>query len=151
MWSYGDGGLIKKFPELTYKERMPNSAENMFSLISATAITIPLITFNIFPFGYLSAITFLDFFLKAAASIILADVTHEIYCHLICDATELAPLRAQLPDNDHPQLFWVLACMESALIRMASECGKLAGLLRRQGEWKLIGRRFDWFAGTGRV
>ena len=46
---------------------------------------------------------------------------------------------------------WVVATMESALIRMATEWGRVVGILGR-GEIECLGHRFDWFtnrAGDG--
>ena len=131
MWSKGDGALIKMYPDLTYLDDAPNSAELL--LISAATLVVGVLLRR----GGLIMLGG-----RGVAAVILANVTHDLYRHLLRDvARTQADSRYGLSG-----LLWVVAVAESALIRMFSELGRTVGLLQR-GEFKLIGRRFEWFAG----
>jgi len=131
MWSKGDGALIKMYPELTYLDCAPNSAELL--LMSAVTLSAGVLLWR----GGL-----IMFGARGAAAVFLANVTHDLYRHLLRDAARTqadACYRLSGP-------LWVVAVAESALIRMFSELGRTAGQLER-GEIEFIGRRFEWFAG----
>ncbi|KAF8273743.1 glycosyltransferase family 2 protein [Lactarius quietus] len=131
MWAKGDGSLIKMYPELTYLDGAPNSAE---LLLISTATFLA----GVLPWRR----GFIMLGARAAAAVILANVTHDLYRHLLRDAARTqADARYRLSGA-----LWVLAVAESALIRMFSELGRSVGHLER-GEFKYIGRRFEWFTG----
>ncbi|KIK36718.1 glycosyltransferase family 2 protein [Suillus luteus UH-Slu-Lm8-n1] len=134
MWSKGDGGLIKLYPNFTYLDHTPNSAE--LFLIS-TALTI----LGVFTYLFTrSSVVFLVSMGLAIATVI-ANIAHDMYRHLWRDMNRTKALRSSLRG-----IGWAVAVAESALIRMASEGGRLIGLFER-GEIMLIGHRFDWFTG----
>ncbi|KAH9171095.1 glycosyltransferase family 2 protein [Lactarius sanguifluus] len=131
MWSKGDGALIKKYPELTYLDSAPNSAELLLMSAGTLFAGILLWRRGLIVLGA-----------RGAAAVFLANVTHDLYRHLLRDATRTqADARYRLSGP-----LWTVAVAESALIRMFSELGRTAGQLER-GEFELIGRRFEWFAG----
>ncbi|EIN10185.1 NAD-dependent epimerase/dehydratase [Punctularia strigosozonata HHB-11173 SS5] len=134
MWSKGDGALIGMYPELTYLAAAPNAAEML--LVSAIVILV----------GTVVAVesdkpTFLLLGFSMAAAVIAANVIHDLYRHLVRDAD-----RVERMDTSLQGLKWVAAVMESTLIRIWSETGRIVGLLERC-EVSLLMRRFDWFAG----
>jgi nucleoside-diphosphate-sugar epimerase/glycosyltransferase involved in cell wall biosynthesis len=131
MWSRGDGALIKMYPELTYLDGAPNSAELL--LVSAATLFAGVLLWR-------RGLMMLG--ARGAAALILANVTHDLYRHLLRDAARTqgdARYRLSGP-------LWMVAVAESALIRMFSELGRTVGQLER-GEFEFIGRRFEWFAG----
>ncbi|OJA10950.1 hypothetical protein AZE42_04647 [Rhizopogon vesiculosus] len=134
MWSKGDGGLIKLYPNLTYVDHTPNSAE--LFLISAA-----LVIFGVFSYLFTRSSIVLDVAMSLAIATAIANMVHDVYRHLWRDADRTKVLKSSLKG-----LGWAVAVAESALIRMASEGGRLVGLLER-GEILLLGRRFDWFTG----
>ncbi|KAJ7915011.1 glycosyltransferase family 2 protein [Mycena leptocephala] len=130
MWAKGDGALVAMFPELCYLDWSPTSAQIfLFTLLSALVATL-LGDFSSFK---TSMIGFLAVF--------VANVGHDLYRHLIREKTID-------PRSTMTGIPWVIAVVESALIRMLSEGGRLVGQVER-GEWLLaVGQqRFDWFAG----
>jgi nucleoside-diphosphate-sugar epimerase/glycosyltransferase involved in cell wall biosynthesis len=129
-WSKGDGALVKQYPELVYLD-VPNSAELMFfSLLSLCLAVVAL-----------SSSTKL-FALYTVVSIFSANVLHDVYRHLYRDADRTRAIKTTVTGSR-----WVVAVLESSLIRMFSEWGRLVGLVER-GEWSLMCHRFDWFAGV---
>ncbi|KAI0067649.1 glycosyltransferase family 2 protein [Artomyces pyxidatus] len=130
-WSKGDGGLIKKYSTLSYRDRAPNSAE----LILANAAL--LLYGLIFP----GKIWVLPFAGCMAISIIAANVLHDMYRHLWRDVARTRDIHSSLGGA-----WWVAAVVESSLIRMFSEWGRVIGFLERREYWSL-GYRFNWFAG----
>lgn len=88
MWSYGDGGLIRKFPELTYKEWSGNAAESLLALVLALFIVLPLVLLRVFPFGYLDMGMLLGVLVKGVIAIVTANITHDAYRHLYLNATD---------------------------------------------------------------
>lgn len=134
MWSKGDGGLIKLYPELTYVDHTPNSAE--LFVISASLEII-----GMFAYLFTRSSIVLNIAMSLAMGTVIANVTHDMYRHLWRNADRAKALKSSLKG-----LGWAIAVAESALIRMASEGGRLIGLLER-GEILLLGRRFDWFTG----
>lgn len=131
MWSRGDGALIKMYPELTYLDGAPNSAELL--VISAATVFAGVLLWR-------RGLIMLG--ARGVAALILANVTHDLYRHLLRDAARTRTnARYRLSG-----LMWTVAVAESALIRMFSELGRLVGQLER-GEFGFIGRRFEWFTG----
>ncbi|KIJ60372.1 glycosyltransferase family 2 protein [Hydnomerulius pinastri MD-312] len=134
MWSKGDGGLIKLYPELTYFDHAPNSAECLLISCVLASVGVPVYLFTSVTFFFLVAI-----YLGVAT--VVANIAHDVYRHLFRNADRAMALNSTVGSVD-----WVLAVIESSLIRMASECGRVVGLLERN-EILLLGRRFDWFTG----
>ncbi|TDL21121.1 hypothetical protein BD410DRAFT_316142 [Rickenella mellea] len=129
MWSKGDGALIKLYPHFSFRDSAPNSSE-LFFLIST--ILSPLIPLRIIK---------LRTFLAAPASVVIANVVHDLYRHLWRERRSPASIKSNLRG-----IYWMIASIESSFIRMASEAGRLAGMLeRRETAW--FGYRFDWLVG----
>ena len=131
MWSYGDGALVKRFPELCYWDSCLNSAELLFL---SSLLSLPL-TF-VLPLWDTLVLA-----LKMIVSIIVANIIHDCYRHLWRDAERHNAMNTTLTG-----LAWAIAVIESTVIRMASEMGRLHGMIAR-GDLRMMGKRFDWFAG----
>jgi nucleoside-diphosphate-sugar epimerase/glycosyltransferase involved in cell wall biosynthesis len=131
MWAKGDGALIKIYPGLSYIDRAPNSAELL--LVSVTTMVMGVLVGK----PYLALLG-----PRAVVALILANVLHDLYRHLLRDA---ARTRGD-PRYVLSGPLWVAAVAESALIRMFSELGRTVGQLER-GEFGMLGHRFDWFTG----
>ncbi|KAI3621132.1 glycosyltransferase family 2 protein [Moniliophthora roreri] len=129
MWSVGDGALIKLYPEHSYRDHTPNSAELILLCILGAAGAI--VTRHLSPI----------FFVKALAATVLANVIHDCYRHLWRNPDRIQNMKSTIMG-----IWWVIAVIESSFIRMFSEIGRLRGLLGRR-EWMQTGKRFDWFAG----
>jgi nucleoside-diphosphate-sugar epimerase/glycosyltransferase involved in cell wall biosynthesis len=134
MWSFGDGALIKKFPELTYRDIAPNSAE-LLLLCLANAWLGLVMALLVAKWSYLFCS------LLATFLVIAASVLHDCYRHLWKN-----PERVKCINSSVSGLYWFLAVIESSFIRIFSEVGRLHGVLSR-GEVTMILKRFDWFAG----
>ncbi|KAH7882103.1 glycosyltransferase family 2 protein [Phlebopus sp. FC_14] len=134
MWSKGDGALIKLYPELTYMDHAPNSAEML--LISASLAALGLVTY---PFVHNAWLPAMAGYL--AMSTIVANIAHDLYRHVRHNSDRTKAIKSTVTG-----IGWFLAVVESSLIRMASECGRVVGLLERK-ELLQLGRRFDWFTG----
>ncbi|KAJ6559165.1 NAD-dependent epimerase/dehydratase [Mycena vulgaris] len=133
MWGYGDGGLIKMYPKMTYRD-FPNSAELLLACISLSAIEITTgITRS-------SGLSFRG--LKYGCAVILANIIHDMYRHLWRDPERTLAFRTEIAG---PR--WLAAIAESALLRMASEGGRAVGVLKKR-QIGALAKRFDWFAGT---
>jgi len=129
-WGEGDSNLIGKYPEYRYRDFAPNSSE--WFLLS-------------FVIALLGGPTFAILSVRLALSTLVGNVVHDYYRHLWVREFDMKAIPSQ--SSVMVQGWQRLAAIgESALIRMASEGGKTAGLLRR-GEWHLFGMRFDWFTG----
>ncbi|TFY65089.1 hypothetical protein EVG20_g5711, partial [Dentipellis fragilis] len=134
MWSKGDGGLVRMYPELTYFGGAPNSAE--FFLFGAALLLL-----GVFAVVAADSSWLLGFSVKMLFATLLANVVHDVYRHLWRDAGRTLSMNTSVIG-----VRWFAAVVESSFIRMFSECGRVAGILER-GEVMLLGRRFDWFAG----
>ncbi|KAG1790699.1 NAD-dependent epimerase/dehydratase [Suillus plorans] len=134
MWSKGDGRLVKLYPSMTYLDYTPNSAE--LFLISTALAFLGAFTY-LFTKG---SVVFIVSMCLALATVI-ANIAHDMFRHLWRDTNRTKALRSSLRG-----LGWAVAVAESALIRMASEGGRLIGLLER-GDVMFVGHRFDWFTG----
>ncbi|EKM59541.1 glycosyltransferase family 2 protein [Phanerochaete carnosa HHB-10118-sp] len=135
MWAKGDGALVKLYPQFVYLD-VPNSAELLllcfvFSLATLAARSwLPVLGSS-----WLTG-------LQATVSVFTANIVHDCYRHLWRDAE-----RTKTIQTNTVGVRWVLAVLESSLIRMFSEYGRVVGLLGR-GDWALLFHRFDWFAGV---
>ncbi|KAG6331710.1 hypothetical protein ID866_7378 [Astraeus odoratus] len=133
MWSKGDGHLCKLYPNLTYLDHAPNSAELL--LLSLVLGTVGVV-------AWVSR----DYEMPLIVGILLATATvagnivHDMFRYLWRDTTRAASIDSALSG-----MTWVLAVIESTVIRLASELGRLVGQLERK-EFSLLGRRFEWFA-----
>lgn len=134
MWSKGDGALIKMYPQLSWRDSTPNSAELLLFSASLTALGSILGVIN-------AQWKQSQLGLVLLASTLIVNLLHDAYRHLGRDKR-----RAEVIKTSVGRIGWVLAVFEGALIRMFSELGRLIGLLER-GEWSCVGKRFDWFAG----
>ncbi|THH08847.1 hypothetical protein EW146_g8857 [Bondarzewia mesenterica] len=132
-WSKGDARLIGLYPTLTYLDHAPSSAELflMSGIVLGAGVTFASVKSDtrVFIVGF-----------KMALSIFLANVVHDFYRHLWRDSA-----RANAIQSSISGWRWPSAVLESSLIRMASEGGRVTGLLEN-GEVLYLGRRFDWFA-----
>lgn len=134
MWSVGDGRLLKMYPELTYIDFAPNSAELFIGAASLLAYSISAsMVWAPAPFALVGKLT---------TSIMIANISHDLYRHLWGDADQ-----AQEHLSSLSRIACGLAVMESSLIRMWSEMGRSVGLCMRGEFFSYVGRRFDWFAG----
>ena len=139
MWSKGDGHLIKMYPELTYSDDAPNSAELL--LISAIITAVGLLTY-VFTGVTLPLVSGI----QLAAMTLAGNVAHDMFRHLYRDKRCTTEIGSTLTGSK-----WIIAVIESAVIRVASEVGRLIGQLERQ-EFSSLGKRFEWFtyrAGKG--
>ncbi|EPQ59718.1 hypothetical protein GLOTRDRAFT_34704 [Gloeophyllum trabeum ATCC 11539] len=134
MWSKGDGGLVKLYPQYAYWDVAPNSAEML--LVAGAMVIFAGLTWLMTgsPFG-------LVFSGKLACAILVANIVHDVYRHLFRDAERTKAMKTTVSG-----IPWVAAVLESSLIRMASEGGRVIGILER-GEAYVLGKRFDWFTG----
>lgn len=131
MWSKGDGMLVKLYdPQLTYRDYTTNAAETL--VCSALVFMVGLVGCNI----WLSLLG-----LRMAVATLLANVIHDLYRHLWRDAHRAKSIKTTVHG-----LLWVLAILESTLIRVFSEYGRIVGLVER-GEIAYMMVRFDWFTG----
>lgn len=135
-WSKGDGALVSLFPQLTYLDHAPNSAE----LFLMSAILIVGGMASMMSTGW-SVVLRCGF--EMAAAIFLGNIAHDIFRHLWRDRKRTEAIHSSLGG-----LWWVLAVLESSFIRMFSEGGRVVGAIQRF-ELRSLGRRFDWFAGRG--
>lgn len=137
MWSKGDGGLIKLYPEHSYRDASPNSAECL--LASCMVVVVGLLTasfdialaFRIIRLGWLGAM-----------AVIITSIAYDLWRHLV-----LHPERNKDMKTTVKRMKWVCAMVEGALIRMFSEWGRVVGILER-GEYAYLLMRFDWFCGV---
>jgi nucleoside-diphosphate-sugar epimerase/glycosyltransferase involved in cell wall biosynthesis len=131
-WSVGDGALIQQFPQYRYCDFSPNSAESLFLCTLAGLV-----------FGAMGRQTLVIDCLRALVSVFLANILHDLYRHLLRHPNRNAILNTSLRQRRYA-LHWILAILESSLIRMFSECGRVQGILVRC-EFTSFGQRFDWF------
>ncbi|KAJ1304213.1 hypothetical protein OPQ81_008613 [Rhizoctonia solani] len=130
MWSKGDGALIKLYPDLSWRDSTPNSAE-LFALSGLTTLAgVVVCSRSIFHFG-----------IALASLTLIVNILHDAYNHLIRHKDCAGAIKTTIGP-----VSWLIAVFEGALIRMFSEMGRLIGILERK-EWGCVGMRFDWFAG----
>ncbi|KAK2462169.1 hypothetical protein APHAL10511_005801 [Amanita phalloides] len=131
MWSYGDGALVKRYPDLSYWDYCFNSTE-LLLLSTALLLVLPFV---------LPLRTSTTLVLGMIVSITMANIIHDCYRHLWRDAERHRDMNTSLKG-----LKWVIAVLESTAIRMASEMGRVHGMVARSEYGMIGGRRFDWFA-----
>lgn len=134
MWSIGDGALVKMFPEHTYRDHSPNSAELLFlsTFLLVTGSGIWLL------FQYRAVVLFAS---KLLVATLLANIVHDLYRHLWRDRDRTRVIKSTLKG-----VWWVPAVIESTFVRMVSEMGRVIGMVERR-EFIHLGMRFDWFTG----
>lgn len=132
MWSKGDGGLIRLYPDLTYIDHAPNSGELLLISCVLVCAGVPLFLLTGTTFPCVLA-------LHLASTTVVGNMVHDIYRHLYRDARRTTAIGSTLAGPK-----WVLAVTESSLIRVASEWGRVVGILERR-EMVCLGHRFDWF------
>ncbi|RUS14295.1 nucleotide-diphospho-sugar transferase, partial [Endogone sp. FLAS-F59071] len=133
-WAAGDGALINMYPELTYRDAAPNTAESLLGVAILALMTLLSMTVGI------TAIhrRLLIIFLITIPLIPVANIIFDVHHHMFVEPTACVPaLRGYRR---------ILAAAESSVIRIANDWGRLEGHIRRK-EWSCIGQRFDWFAG----
>ncbi|KIK72835.1 hypothetical protein PAXRUDRAFT_179833, partial [Paxillus rubicundulus Ve08.2h10] len=129
----------KLYPDLTYIDHAPNSGELLLisCALGLVGIMMYLVTGVVFP---------LAFAVRLATTTLIGNIVHDMYRHLYRNADRTTVINSTITG---PR--WILAVIESSLIRVASECGRVVGLLER-GDISWLGHRFDWFthrAGEG--
>jgi glycosyltransferase involved in cell wall biosynthesis len=134
-WSVGDGHLIDAYPGVSYQDYSPNSAE-CFLLCALVFLAG----------GIFLAPGMVFLSLKMALSVFVANVIHDLYRHAFLHPERNKPLNVS-PRIRKSYFLWTAAILESSLIRMFSELGRLRGIVEKR-EWRSIGRRFDWFVGS---
>jgi len=132
MWSMGDGALVKRFPEHSYRDYAPNSAE----LLSFCVCLLAIGSGNVIFFNAWRLFTFA---LELMNVVILVNVIYDLHRHLWRNADRTKTINSTISGSR-----WAMAVVESAFLRMASELGRVIGMLLR-GEILLLGTRFDWF------
>ncbi|CAM6107977.1 unnamed protein product [Calypogeia fissa] len=138
-WGIGDGALVKMFPNFTYMDRAPNSAETL--LLAIILCTIAVAVKRLLPFSSMEKIStkHVHLLLLSIPEVIIANVLYDIHRHVWS--------RDRHQYLEEKRGFGrIMAAGESAVVRMCSEWGRLEGMIRR-GDWSCIGWRFDWFAG----
>lgn len=143
MWSKGDGALIAMYPEFTYRQAAPTSAELVVCVVATISGSAASLLLNGETTGALGIALH---GVRAILVLFVTNILHDLYRHAWRDADRTAALK--MPVRRWPL---ILAMIESTFIRMFSELGRLVGMLERR-EWKAIGKSFDWFtnrAGNG--
>ena len=134
-WSKGDGALVKRYPALVYRDA-PNSAELLLlSIVASAAVAVMSMRFDTCKSLRWSGPKFF-------VAVLVANVLYDSYRHLWRDAGRTTAIKSTIAGSH-----WFAAVVESSLIRMFSEWGRVVGLLER-GELNLLFHRFDWFAGV---
>ncbi|EIW62202.1 glycosyltransferase family 2 protein [Trametes versicolor FP-101664 SS1] len=136
MWSKGDGGLIRLYPEYSYRDALPNAAECLLlcGVLLAAGCGIALLDASLgLRVAYLAFLMVL--------SVVIAAVTHDLARHLV-----LHPERVRRMKTTVSGALWVIAITEGTLLRVFSEWGRVVGILER-GEYGMLLKRFDWFCG----
>ncbi|KAI9063492.1 glycosyltransferase family 2 protein [Trametes sanguinea] len=136
MWSKGDGGLVKMYPEHCYRDVSPNAAECL--LLSAVALLAGL---SLAPFDFNHGRRAVVFGLSLSASTMLVNIVYDLYRHLY-----LHPERVRGMKTTVTGVRWTCAIVEGTFLRVFSEWGRVVGLLER-GEYAMFMNRFDWFCG----
>ncbi|CAG8443439.1 10934_t:CDS:2 [Funneliformis caledonium] len=134
MWAKGDGALVKMYPELSYNDILPNSAELLLGTILIFLITI-IISLIVAVFNDTAIINiFVIWTFLSIPLVIVSIMIIDIYLTFTnpCGVPTVRGYR------------FMIAAAESSIIRLISQCGRLEGMIERK-EWKCIGRRFDWF------
>ena len=130
MWAKGDSALASKFPQHCYIETLPNSAELGFYCFLVGTLGLAVSSFKIIFLGYCGVL-----------SVLLANIGYDFWQHL--SGRIIKDSRTTLTGFS-----WVVAIMEGSIVRISSEVGRVAGLIKR-GEFIPFRPRprFDWFVG----
>ncbi|KAJ2973139.1 hypothetical protein NUW54_g12119 [Trametes sanguinea] len=136
MWSKGDGGLVKMYPEHCYRDVSPNAAECL--LLSAVALLAGL---SLAPFDVNHGRRAVVFGISLSASTMLVNIMYDLYRHLY-----LHPERVRGMKTTVTGVRWTCAIVEGTFLRVFSEWGRVVGILER-GEYAMFMNRFDWFCG----
>ncbi|KAF7980106.1 hypothetical protein HWV62_39513 [Athelia sp. TMB] len=133
-WAGGDGALVKMYPEHTYSGGALNGGEMLLSSMVFVVLTATFgaIT-NDWRFAFIA--------LKTIVAIVVANVLYDIYRHVWRNPERVKDMKTTVHGVN-----WILAMMEGTMIRMASESGRVMGMIERR-EFGHLGRRFDWFVG----
>ncbi|KIJ12064.1 hypothetical protein PAXINDRAFT_36322, partial [Paxillus involutus ATCC 200175] len=101
MWSKGDGGLIKLYPDLTYIDHAPNSGELLLisCALGLVGILMYLGTGIAFP---------LVFAVRLAIATVIGNIFYDMYRHLYRNADRTTVINSTIAG---PR--WVLAVIES--------------------------------------
>ncbi|KAH9853399.1 NAD-dependent epimerase/dehydratase [Lenzites betulinus] len=136
MWSKGDGGLVKLYPEHSYRDVSPNAAECLFlgGLVLIAGCGIALLDAAL---GFRVAKLALMFCL----AVTITNIAHDIVRHAV-----LHPERTRGMKSTVTGTWWVCAMVEGAVLRMFSEWGRVVGIFERREYTNLL-LRFDWFCG----
>ena len=137
MWSKGDGGLIKLYPEHCFRDMSPNAGECM--LICALVLVLGVF---VAAFDLWRSLSLIKLGALFGLATMLANVVHNLLRHLV-----LHPERVENMKTTLRGWRWICAIAEGAVIQVFSEWGRVVGLLER-GEYDLLGMRFDWFCGV---
>ena len=137
MWSKGDGGLIKLYPEHSYRDLTPNAAESLFVccviLVSGSFLSIFDLTWGMHTL-YIGALL--------AQSVMMSNIAFDLCRHLVIHPDRVDSMRTSVRG-----VRWFCAIIEGTAIRVFSEWGRVVGILER-GEFRLLLKRFDWFCGV---
>ncbi|KAI0366209.1 NAD-dependent epimerase/dehydratase [Pilatotrama ljubarskyi] len=136
MWSKGDGGLIRLYPEHTYRDSFPNAAECVLCGGQVIFAGCCIALYDVGP-----GLRCIRLGVALVASVATANVAHDLYRHLVQH-----PERARGMKTTVTGLRWVCAIVEGAILRVFSEWGRVVGILER-GECDMLLKRFDWFCG----
>ncbi|KZT74468.1 glycosyltransferase family 2 protein [Daedalea quercina L-15889] len=144
VWSKGDGALVAMYPEYTYRQVVPNSAEVLVLCVVATigscgvSLLLHGATTRVLQIALHGA--------RACIAVLVTNILHDVYRHGWRNIDRTGALNMSLGG-------WALflAIIESTFIRIFSEYGRLVGMIERR-EFGAVGRSFDWFtnrAGDG--
>ncbi|KAI0750680.1 NAD-dependent epimerase/dehydratase [Daedaleopsis nitida] len=137
MWSKGDGGLIKLYPEHAYRDTSPNAAECLLGCC-VMLLSVPFLTLIDFQL----ALHVFRVSCLLLAAVMMSNIAYDLVRHLIIHPERNADMKTTVKGA-----MWLVAIVEGTLIRMFSEWGRVVGLLER-GEVGLLMTRFDWFCGV---
>ncbi|CAI2163984.1 20329_t:CDS:2 [Funneliformis geosporum] len=133
-WAKGDGALVNMYPDLTYNDILPNSAELLLGSILIFLITI-IVSLIFAVFNNTAIINFFVIWTFLSIPLIIVSIMIvDIYLSFAepCGVSTVDGYR------------FIIAAAESSIIRLMSQCGRLEGIIERK-EWKCIGKRFEWF------
>ncbi|KAI0637647.1 glycosyltransferase family 2 protein [Trametes polyzona] len=134
MWSKGDGGLVKLYPQYSYRDLFPNAAECL--LLGAFLLAVGICAA---PFDATRGLQVARYGVLLAGAVFMANISFDLIRHLF-----LHPERLRQVDTTVRGPWWICAIVESAVLRVFSEWGRVVGILER-GEYKMLLKRFDWF------